>query len=156
MSTLAGTATVMGVFAILMLLFRPLRPAVIGALFALLNITLYVQARIAMLDGFMARVRRAGDRGDAVGDARAAGRGRAALAARRGAVRAGGRGEMGGGAVYRLCRRRVPASLARQKTPALLAGLGALARRLALLGARRASRAYFLTFLPAFFYATSR
>ncbi|MEO5939050.1 MAG: phospholipid carrier-dependent glycosyltransferase [Sphingomonas sp.] len=53
-STLAGTATVMGVFAILWLLFRRMRPAVIGAAFALLNFTIYVEARIAMLDGFLA------------------------------------------------------------------------------------------------------
>jgi dolichyl-phosphate-mannose-protein mannosyltransferase len=53
-STIAGTATVMGVFAILWLLFRRTRPAVMGAAFALLNFTIYVQARIAMLDGFLA------------------------------------------------------------------------------------------------------
>ena len=44
----------MGVFAILWLLFRRMRPAVIGAMFALLNFTIYVEARIAMLDGFLA------------------------------------------------------------------------------------------------------
>jgi dolichyl-phosphate-mannose-protein mannosyltransferase len=53
-STVAGAATVMGVFAILWLLFRRLRPAVMGAAFALLNFTIYVEARIAMLDGFLA------------------------------------------------------------------------------------------------------
>jgi dolichyl-phosphate-mannose--protein O-mannosyl transferase len=53
-STVAGAATVMGVFAILWLLFRLMRPAVMGAAFALLNFTIYVQARIAMLDGFLA------------------------------------------------------------------------------------------------------
>jgi len=45
---------VMGVFAILWLLFRRMRPAVLGAAFALLNFTTYVEARIAMLDGFLA------------------------------------------------------------------------------------------------------
>ena len=54
LSTLAGTVTVMGLFAIAWLLFRQLRTAVLAALFAILNITLFVQARIAMLDGFMA------------------------------------------------------------------------------------------------------
>ncbi|WP_240047464.1 phospholipid carrier-dependent glycosyltransferase [Sphingomonas panacisoli] len=53
-STIAGSATVMGVFAILWLLFRRIRPAVLGAAFALLNFTIYVEARIAMLDGFLA------------------------------------------------------------------------------------------------------
>ena len=53
-STIAGAATVTGVFAILWLLFRRLRPAVLGAAFALLNFTIYVEARIAMLDGFLA------------------------------------------------------------------------------------------------------
>ncbi len=53
-STLASTATVLGVFAIIWLMLGRLRPAVFGALFALLNFTVFVQARIAMLDGFMA------------------------------------------------------------------------------------------------------
>lgn len=53
-STVAGTATVLGVFAIIWLMLGRVRPAVFGALFALFNGTLYVQARIAMLDGFMA------------------------------------------------------------------------------------------------------
>jgi dolichyl-phosphate-mannose-protein mannosyltransferase len=54
MSTLAGTATVVGVFAILWLMLRRVRPAVVGSLLVLLNFTVFVQARIAMLDGFMA------------------------------------------------------------------------------------------------------
>ncbi|MHA6721392.1 phospholipid carrier-dependent glycosyltransferase [Sphingomonas sp. RS2018] len=53
MSTLAGTATVLGVFAILLLLFGSARTAGYGALFAMLNITLYVHARIAMLEPFL-------------------------------------------------------------------------------------------------------
>lgn len=53
-STLAGTATVLGVFAILWLMLGRVRPAVFGALFAMFNFTVFVQARIAMLDGFMA------------------------------------------------------------------------------------------------------
>jgi dolichyl-phosphate-mannose-protein mannosyltransferase len=53
-STLAGTATVLGVFAIVWLMLGRVRPAVFGALFALFNFTVFVQARIAMLDGFMA------------------------------------------------------------------------------------------------------
>lgn len=53
-STLAGTAVVLGVFAILWLLYGRLRPAVVGALLVLLEFTVFIQARIAMLDGFMA------------------------------------------------------------------------------------------------------
>lgn len=53
MSTLAGTATVLGVFAILMLLFGSIRTAAYGALFAVINATLYIHARIAMLEPFL-------------------------------------------------------------------------------------------------------
>ena len=59
----------MGLFAIGWLTFGRLRPAVLTALFGLLNITLYIQARIAMLDGFMGAPGGACGRGDAVGDA---------------------------------------------------------------------------------------
>jgi dolichyl-phosphate-mannose--protein O-mannosyl transferase len=54
LSTLAGTAVVTGVFALLWLGIRRLRPAVMGSLYALFGFTVFVQARIAMLDGFMA------------------------------------------------------------------------------------------------------
>ncbi len=54
MSTLAGTASVLGIFAILWLLYGRVRTSTLGALFVLLNITVFIQARIAMLDGFMA------------------------------------------------------------------------------------------------------
>ena len=53
-STLAGASVVMSVFAIVWLTLGRLRPAVMASLFALLNFTIYIQARIAMLDGFMA------------------------------------------------------------------------------------------------------
>ena len=53
-STIAATGVVMGVFAILWLGTRRLRPAVIASLLAILNFTVFIQARIAMLDGFMA------------------------------------------------------------------------------------------------------
>lgn len=53
-STLAGSATVMAVFAILWLLFGRLRTAALGAAFAILNLTVYIQARIAMIDGYLA------------------------------------------------------------------------------------------------------
>ena len=54
LSTLAGTATVLGVFWIALLMFGRVRTATIAALLTLLNFTVYIQARIAMLDGFMA------------------------------------------------------------------------------------------------------
>ncbi|MGP7794564.1 phospholipid carrier-dependent glycosyltransferase [Sphingomonas sp. CLY1604] len=54
LSTLAASAVVMGVFAILWLLFGRLRTAGVGAILSLLNFTVFVQARTAMLDGFMA------------------------------------------------------------------------------------------------------
>lgn len=53
-SSVAGTAVVVGVFAILWVTFGRLRPAMIGSLLAILNFTVLIQARIAMLDGFMA------------------------------------------------------------------------------------------------------
>lgn len=54
LSTLAGTTVVVGIYAILWLGLCRLRPALVGALCVLLNFTVFVQARIAMLDGFMA------------------------------------------------------------------------------------------------------
>lgn len=53
-STLAGVAAVTGVFAIGWQLWGKLRPATYAALIALFNFTLFIQARIAMLDGYMA------------------------------------------------------------------------------------------------------
>ncbi|MFV0624743.1 phospholipid carrier-dependent glycosyltransferase [Sphingomonas sp. ac-8] len=53
LSTLSGTATVLGVFAILMLLFGRPRTALFGAVLVLLNQTVYIQARVAMLEGFL-------------------------------------------------------------------------------------------------------
>lgn len=53
LSSFAGTATVLGVFWILLLLFGSVRTASFGALFAALNFTIFIQARIGMLDGFL-------------------------------------------------------------------------------------------------------
>ena len=53
-STIAASAVVMGVFAIAWLTFGRMRPAVIAALLTIVDMTVFVQARIAMLDGFMA------------------------------------------------------------------------------------------------------
>ncbi|MEJ8631525.1 phospholipid carrier-dependent glycosyltransferase [Sphingomonas sp. I4] len=54
LSTLAGTAIVGGVFAIAWLMTRRTRTAAIAGLLTLVNFMVLVQARIAMLDGFMA------------------------------------------------------------------------------------------------------
>jgi dolichyl-phosphate-mannose--protein O-mannosyl transferase len=53
-STIAASVVVMGVFAIAWLTFRRMRPAAIAAVLTIVNMTVFVQARIAMLDGFMA------------------------------------------------------------------------------------------------------
>jgi dolichyl-phosphate-mannose--protein O-mannosyl transferase len=53
MSCLAGVATVMSVFALLWLLTRRMRPAVVGALLLILNQLLFVLSRIGMLDAFL-------------------------------------------------------------------------------------------------------
>jgi len=54
LSTFAGTGVVLGVFAILWLLYARLKPALLGSALVMLNFTVLIQARIAMLDGFMA------------------------------------------------------------------------------------------------------
>lgn len=53
-SSVAGAATVVAVFAIAWQLFGRARLALCAALVTLFNFTLFIQARIAMLDGFMA------------------------------------------------------------------------------------------------------
>lgn len=51
--SLAGTTSVLAIFAFLWLLLGSMRAAVIGALLACVNQSLYVQARTAMLDVFL-------------------------------------------------------------------------------------------------------
>lgn len=53
MSTLAGTATVIAVWAIVRLLTDRARPAAVAGVIAIVGQTVLVQARIAMLDTFM-------------------------------------------------------------------------------------------------------
>lgn len=53
MSTLAGSATIAGVFALAHLLTGRVRAGLVAAACAMLGFTVYVQARIAMLDTFM-------------------------------------------------------------------------------------------------------
>lgn len=52
-ATLAGTATVVAAFAFVWLLLGSMRAALIAALLAMLNQTLFVQARTAMLDVYL-------------------------------------------------------------------------------------------------------
>ena len=54
LSTVAGTAVVVGVFAVLWFGTQRLRPAIVGSVLVIVNFTVFIQARIAMLDGFMA------------------------------------------------------------------------------------------------------
>ncbi len=51
--SLFGTATVLGVFAFLWLLLGRMRPAIIGVILVVLNQLVFIQARIAMLDVFL-------------------------------------------------------------------------------------------------------
>jgi dolichyl-phosphate-mannose-protein mannosyltransferase len=52
-TALAGTATVLGAFAFLWLLLGSMRAALVGAVLTALNQSVYVQARTAMLDIFL-------------------------------------------------------------------------------------------------------
>jgi dolichyl-phosphate-mannose--protein O-mannosyl transferase len=53
LGTVAGTATVAAIFGIAYSLFRDTRAALVAGTLALLNQTLFIQARIAMLDVYM-------------------------------------------------------------------------------------------------------
>lgn len=53
-STLAGTATVVGIFWIMWLAYRRVSLAAFAAFLAIVNQFVFIHARIAMLDGFMA------------------------------------------------------------------------------------------------------
>ena len=53
MSLLAGTLTIVGVYAFTLLLTRATRPALFAALFAMLGQLVFIQARIGMLDAFL-------------------------------------------------------------------------------------------------------
>lgn len=53
MSTLAGSTTIVAVFATMWLMTGRRRPSLLAAALTLLGFTVYIQARIAMLDGFM-------------------------------------------------------------------------------------------------------
>lgn len=53
-STVAGAVTVVGVFGVVQAMFGRVRTSTLAAVLTLLNFTVFVQARIAMLDGYMA------------------------------------------------------------------------------------------------------
>lgn len=147
MSTLAGSATVAGVFALTWLLTRRTRAAVISALLALLGFTVYVQARIAMLDTFMlafliwgivllAASRRDGSLARWSGGAALLGLATACKWAAAPYV---------GAAMLTF-------AMMKRERPTRWPGIG-LARGVLLLGVISAG-AYLLTFAPAFFYAS--
>ena len=149
LSTLAGTATVMGAFAILWLMYDRLRTATLGALMVLLNFTVFVQARIAMLDGFMAALVVCG-----TAVLLWAMRGKEGQARRRwlaGSVLLGlAAGAKWTAAPY-VAFAGIAFLVARRGHSERWPGLGAVTG-LVLLGAGSIG-AYLLTFLPAFFYA---
>ncbi|MGK6323524.1 glycosyltransferase family 39 protein [Sphingomonas sp. DT-51] len=147
MSTLAGSATVAGVFALTWLLTRRTRAAAISALLALLGFTVYVQARIAMLDTFMlafliwgivllAASRRDGSVARWIGGAALLGLATSCKWAAAPYV---------GAAMLTFV-------IMKRERPARWPGIG-LARGVLLLGVISAG-AYLLTFAPAFFYAS--
>ena len=149
LSTLAATGVVIGMFAILWLLYRRPRPALVGSVVAALNFTVFVQARIAMLDGFMAAL---------VVLALAAMlwsmRGAGPQVARRwalGAVLLGLAAGTKWTAVPYVGFAALGFAVARRNAPWRWPGLG-IARGWAILGGVSAA-AYAITFAPAFFYA---
>jgi dolichyl-phosphate-mannose-protein mannosyltransferase len=146
MSTLAGSATVVAVFALVQVLTGRVRASLFGAACALLSFTVYVQARIAMLDTFMAAFLLA------------------AVAMLAASVRAPGRARWIAGAMLlglaTACKwaaapyvafAGVTFLLMRRADARRWPGLGTV-EALALLGGVSVAT-YFLTFAPAFFYA---
>lgn len=146
LSTLAGSVTVLGVYAILLHLFGSVRTAVIGGVLALLNFTVFVQARIGMLDGFLgafvvlavaAMLR--GMRGSAVAWWTA------------GSILLGLAVAVKWAAIPYVVYAGLAFLLIKWRRPDLWPGLGVVRAALFLGGASMA--AYFLSFAPAFFYA---
>ncbi|MGJ3647257.1 glycosyltransferase family 39 protein [Sphingomonas sp. GlSt437] len=145
--TLCGAATVIAIFAIGWQLWREVRPAIVGALIALTGFTLFVEARLAMLDGPMAALALA------------------AIAVLLAAVHArnAGRYVALAGALFGLGVAAKWAALpwfglaglalgaATLRPRGLFGGLGPITA--GALFAAPAVLAYFITFAPAFFYA---
>jgi len=146
-STIAGAATVVAVFATVQAVFGRVRTSTFAALLTLLNFTVFVQARIAMLDGYMAAFLLAG------------------IACFAWAMRRGGWGLWLGGAALLGCAvgckwAALPyvgfAGLAflwlKYEKPARWPSVPPIAGAVAFGVVALAS--YFATFAPAFFYAT--
>lgn len=144
-STLAGSATIAGVFAFTHLLTGRTRAALLATTFALLGFTIYIQARIAMLDTFMVAFLLWG------------------IVLLAGACRAGSIVKWSAGSVLlglaTACKWAAAPYVAaaavtflvmRRERPARWPGLGTFPA-LALLGGLSVA-SYFLTFAPAFFY----
>ncbi len=146
MSTAAGSATVAGVFALTWLLTGRTRAALTGALLAVLGFTVYVQARIAMLDTFMLAFLLWG------------------IVLLTATIRDGSVARWSAGAALlglaTACKwvaapyvaaAAVTFVLLKRERPARWPGLGAVRALALLVGVSVA--VYFLTFVPAFFYA---
>ncbi len=146
LSTLAGTATVLGVYAIVWRLFGGVRTAAIGAALTIVNGTVFVQARIGMLDGFMAAF--------VVGAVAAmvwGMRGRAVAWWALGCVLLGLAVGVKWAAAPYVAYAGAAFLLLKRRRPDRWPGLGRVAA-LVILGLASAT-AYLLTFAPAFFYA---
>jgi len=149
MSTLAGTATVLGIFAILLLLFGSVRTAAYGAVFAAVNMTLFVHARIAMLEPFLGAFVVTGMA--AILWAMRAPRGKVWSRWLLGAVLLGFATAVKWVAAPYVAFAALAFVAMRDRRPELWPGLGTVAGVLSL-GIVSVS-AYFATFTPAFFYA---
>lgn len=141
LSTLAGTATVLAVYAIALGLTGRGRPALFAGVLALTGNTVFVQARIAMLDGFMAAQLAGG------------------LACLLWAVRGdfSWRRWLAGAVLLGLAvatKWTAAPYLMFASAGLALLGRGDTVRRVAVLGAVSVAT-YFATFLPAFFYNTN-
>jgi dolichyl-phosphate-mannose-protein mannosyltransferase len=146
LSTLAGTATLLSGFAILWRLFGNVRTAALGSGLMLLNFTLFVQARIAMLDGFMAAFLMAGVAAMIWGM-----RGRAVGWWTLGAALLGLAVGVKWAAAPYVAYAGLAFLLIKWRRPLLWPGLGVV--RAGAILALASGGAYLLTFLPAFFYA---
>ena len=149
LSTLAAAAVVAGVFALVWLGTRRRRPAVVAAVLTIVNFTVFVQARIAMLDGFMAAFVVLG-----AASLLWAMRGTPAQARRRwclGAVLLGLATACKWTAAPYVAFAAIAFLLLRRGRSDRWPGLGPVSA-LALLGGVSVAT-YFLTFAPAFFYA---
>lgn len=142
--SMAGTATVAAGFALLMQLFGSVRTAAIGALLIAINQTVFVQARIAMLDGFLGAFV-TGGLAAAVWAARAPPGARAARLTLAGALLGAAVAVKWAAAPYVALACLALVVIERRRP---VAALG-LATSLGLI----AITAYFATFVPTFFYA---